>query len=136
MSKKKDTKSTQGQAGPELKLQFEELTTNEQKVVRALAKPKRPVMAIKELVIACGWKSLRASVANDEFTGKVRGNSRVRNTLRRLVRSKWVDNAEDRGTGTYRLSVNGANRLRRVKPAKSAKKARKSAAKGEQAIAF
>lgn len=118
MSKKDTTtKHAQGQTAPELKLQYEELTKNEQKVVQALAQPGRPVLTIKELVEACGWKSLRASDANTEFTGKVRGNSRVRNSLRRLVRAKWVENAEERGKGTYRLSKRGGDRLRRLKPA-------------------
>lgn len=136
MSKKDTTtKHAQGQAAPELKLQYEELTKNEQKVVQALAQPGRPVLTIKELVEACGWKSLRASDANAEFTGKVRGNSRVRNSLRRLVRSKWVENAEERGRGTYRLSKRGADRLRRLKPAARTKKVEKAKEDTEQ-IAF
>jgi hypothetical protein len=115
MTKKNEaTKSQQGQEGPELQLHFSELRESEQRVVTALAQPGRPVLTIKELVEACGWKSLHASEANAEFKGKARGNSRVRNSLRRLVRSQWVENAEAKGKGTYRLTVKASARLRRL----------------------
>lgn len=121
MSKKNETpKSLQGQEGPELQLHFEELREPEQRVVTALAQPGRPVLTIKELVEACGWTSLHASDANAEFKGKARGNSRVRNSLRRLVRSKWVENAEAKGKGTYRLTTQAASRLRRLRKSASA----------------
>ena len=138
MSKKQtETKSSQGQCGEELKLQFEELTKNEQKVVLALADKGRPVLTIKELVEACGWKSLKASGTNEEFKGKARGNSRVRNSLRRLVRATWVENAEGRGSGKYRLTPQAVSRLRRadVKVKKSSR-ARTSAKQEEESIAF
>jgi len=136
MTKKQETnKSSQGQTGPELKLHFSELTDNEKKLVAALNQTGRPILTIKELVKACGWHRLRASNANEDFTGKVRGNSRVRNTLRRLVRSNWVENAEGRGRGTYRLSKKGSDRLRRAGTKPSKAKPSKAPAK-EQAIAF
>lgn len=136
MTKKETQKSSQGQNGPELKLHYSELTPNERKVVDALAQEGRPVLSIKELVKACGWSSLRASEANDEFKGKVRGNSRVRNSLRRLVRSNWVENAEERGRGTYRLSKKGSDRLRRTEKEDKPKSRKAAPQATEQTISF
>ena len=70
--------------------------------------PGRPTLTIKELVTACKWNKVEG--------GKARGNSRARNTLRRLVRSSWVGHPEDVGDGLYRLTTGGANRIRRLKP--------------------
>lgn len=135
MTKKQETQtSSQGQTGPELKLHFSELTDNEKKLVGVLNQAGRPILSIKELVKKCGWSSLGPSGSTpDTFTGKVRGNSRVRNTLRRLVRSNWVENAEERGKGTYRLTKKGADRLRRLdtKPAK-----RKRSTSAQEQAAF
>lgn len=115
MSKKEtETKSSQGQGAKEISLSYDELTKNEQKVVLALAQEGRPVLTIKELVEACGWKSLKASGANEEFKGKARGNSRVRNSLRRLVQGTWVENYPARGSGKYRLTAKAAKRLKRA----------------------
>jgi hypothetical protein len=113
---KKELKSKQGQRGEGLKLHYSELTANELKIIGVLAKPGRPTLTIKELVVACKWKGL----------GKARANSRVRNTLRRLVRSTWVEHPEDIGDGLYRLSSSAAGRLRRLKPAKKEARARAS----------
>jgi len=122
MSKKTESKPSQGQQGPELKLHFSELTENEEKLVKALAQPGRPIMTIKELVIACRWRSLKqGDTENEDHVGKARGNSRVRNTLRRLVRSHWVEHAEEIGDASYRLSSQANARLRRLKPAKRVK---------------
>lgn len=103
---KQELKSNQGQRGTGLKLHYSELTANELKIVGVLAQPGRPTLTIKELVVACKWNTL----------GKARANSRVRNTLRRLVRSTWVEHPEGIGDGRYRLSSSAAARLRRLKP--------------------
>jgi hypothetical protein len=113
---KKELKSKQGQRGLGLKLHYSELTSNELKIIGVLAKPGRPTLTIKELVVACKWNRL----------GKVQANSRVRNTLRRLVRSIWVEHPEDIGDGLYRLSSSAASRLRRLKPTKKEAQARAS----------
>ena len=111
----KELKSEQGQRGKELKLHYSELTANEHKIVAVLAKPGRPTLTIKELVVACKWNKIEG--------GKARGNSRVRNTIRRLVRSQWVEHPEDIGDGLYSLTSLANARLRRLKP-KPAKRAK------------
>lgn len=106
---KQTEKSQQGQRAGALKLHHSELTSNEQKLVGVLAQPGRPVLTIKELVVACKW---------DKRLGKAKANSRVRNTLRRLVRANWVGHPESVGDGRYRLTREAASRLRRLRPAK------------------
>lgn len=104
-------KSSQGQRAGALQLHFEELTKNEQLLVTALAKPARPVMTIKEIQAELGWDRLHRS---DTMSGYARGCSRVRNTLRRLVRSQWVTHKSEVGDGQYRLTKNALDRLRRL----------------------
>lgn len=113
-------KSTQGQRAGALQLHFEELTKNEQLLVTCLAVDGRPVKTINEIMEVLGWNKIRG--------GRARGCSRVRNTLRRLVRSQWVTHDTEVGDGKYRLSRNALDRLRRLvkdtepaKPAKAAK---------------
>lgn len=101
------------QAGePIEKLAYDKLTYRERKVVDALAQPGRPVLSISDLIDACGWSSSSSKTAS--LKGRALGNSRVRNQLRRLVRSSWVENAEERGKGTYRLTAKARDRLARV----------------------
>jgi len=120
-----------GQAGKPIELGFEDLTRKEQKVVNALAGADSPVLSIAELVAACGWSSL--SSQGGELTGKALGNSRVRNQLRRLVRSEWVENAEERGKGTYKLTAAAKRRLANVtkasKPSGAPKRTKKAVKK-------
>ena len=111
----KELKSEQGQRGKELKLHYSELTVNECKIVAVLAKSGRPTLTIKELVTACRWSKIEG--------GKARGNSRARNTVRRLVKSSWIEHPECIGDGLYRLTASAAGRLRRLKP-KPAKRAK------------
>jgi hypothetical protein len=111
----KELKSEQGQRGKELKLHYSELTVNERKIVAVLAEAGRPILTIKELVVACKWSRIEG--------GKARGYSRARNTIRRLVRSSWIEHPEDVGDGRYRLTSSAAGRLRRLKP-KPAKRAK------------
>jgi len=110
MSKQTELKSKQGQRGGELKLHYSELSDNELKIVKALAKPGRPILTIKELIVECKWKGL----------GKAKANSRVRNTVRRLVKAKWIEHPEEIGDGQYRLTSAAKDRLRRLaKPRKA-----------------
>jgi hypothetical protein len=118
---KNELKSEQGQRGKELKLHYSELTVNETKIVAVLAKSGRPTLTIKELVTACKWNKVEG--------GKARGNSRARNTLRRLVRASWVEHPEDVGDGLYRLTSSAAGRLRRLKPKPAKRAKRKETAK-------
>lgn len=121
-SKITELKSKQGQRGPTIKLHFSDLTDNEKKLIAVLAQPGRPVMTIKELVVSCGWKSLRqGDTDNENHKGKARGNSRVRNTLRRLIRAEWIGHPDGVGDGEFRLTSSAAARLRRLKPAKRLK---------------
>ena len=121
---KQTEKQKQGQRAGELKLHHSELTANEKKLVGVLAQPGRPVLTIKELMHACKW---------DKRLGKARGNSRVRNTLRRLVRAKWVGHPETVGDGRYRLTKEAASRLRRLKPAKRTVKKKTAAPEPQKA---
>lgn len=108
-------KSSQGQRAGALQLHFEELTKYEQLLVVSLAVEGRPVRTINQIMEDLGWHRIKG--------GKARGCSRVRNTLRRLVRAQWVQHAKEVGDGEYRLSKNALDRLRRLakddKPAKA-----------------
>jgi predicted DNA-binding transcriptional regulator len=103
---KKEFKSTQGQQARVLQLHYEELTKNERDVVRYLATEGRPVRTIKEIMEGLNWNHVKG--------GRARGNSRVRNSLRRLVQSGWVGHETAVGDGRYRLTRNAADRLRRM----------------------
>jgi hypothetical protein len=104
-------KSNQGQRAGALQLRFEELTKNEQLLVSHCAQEGRPTFTIKELAEGLGWTRMRGS---ETMSGRARGISRVRNTLRRLVRAQWLIHASEVGDGKYRLSKNGLDRLRRL----------------------
>lgn len=116
-------KSNQGQQGSPLRLAFEELTDNEQALVTLLGVEGRPVFTIKEMVESLGWHLGRA--------GKAKGNSRVRNTLRRLVRSNWATHDDDIGDGKYRITRAGLNQL--LKLAESLEKGEKAPKKHKPA---
>lgn len=111
MSKTTELKSTQSQRAGALQLRFEQLTKNEQLLVSHCAREGRPVFTIKELAEGLGWTRMKGS---ETMTGRARGVSRVRNTLRRLVRSQWLIHDTEIGDGKYRLSKNGLDRLRRL----------------------
>lgn len=99
-------KSSQGQRAGALRLSFDDMTKNEQMVVVALAREGRPVLTIREIMVECNWHHMPG--------GKAQGNSRVRNTLRRLVRANWVTHPDEVGDGKYRLSTQALARLRRI----------------------
>lgn len=110
-------KSNQGQASSPLRLTFEQLSDNEREMVIFLGVEGRPVFTIKELLEGLGWHLGR--------TGRARGNSKVRNTLRRLVRSNWVGHQSEIGDGKYRITLQGFNKL--VKVAESVENENKAA---------
>lgn len=99
-------KSDQGQRAGALQLRFDELTKNEQLLVSSMAVEGRPVKTIVEIMEGLNWHKMKG--------GRARGSSRVRNTLRRLVRAQWLVHATEIGDGQYRLSKNGLDRLRRI----------------------
>jgi hypothetical protein len=117
MSTQTEFTSSQGQRAGALQLHFEELSENEQLLVSSLAIEGRPVRSIKEIMEDLNWHRIKG--------GKARGCSRVRNTLRRLVRSQWVTHESEVGDGKYRLTKNALDRLRRLvketEPAKPTK---------------
>ena len=106
MSTQANLKSSQGQRAGALQLTFNELTKNEQLLVVNLAVEGRPVFSIIEIMELLNWHKIKG--------GRARGCSRVRNTLRRLVRSQWLVHDTEIGDGKYRLSKNGLDRLRRI----------------------
>lgn len=92
--KPRSASPTSGQSGPPLTLVKEKLNSKETKVVASLQDDANPV-AINGLAAAC-FSNQSAKTAN----------SWVRNSLRRLVRGKWVEKV---GKGTYRLTEAGRN---------------------------
>jgi hypothetical protein len=105
-------------------LSFTELNRHEQALVLTLngeGTGVREYKTIVELMYANNWHVL----------GKAKGNSRVRNSLRRLVRGTWVEHAEKIGDGRYRITEAGRKRLRRFE----AKSAEESAAKPVSEVA-
>jgi hypothetical protein len=106
MSTTTEFKSNQGQQAEGLRLKFEEMSDNEKEIVILLAKPERPVMSIKEIMEALNWHRGPG--------GRARGNSRVRNTMRRLVRSRWVGHKSEVGDGLYRISTSALNKLEKL----------------------
>lgn len=92
--KQRSASPTSGQSGPPLDLSKDKLNDKETKVVAVLQDDANPV-AINALATTC-FSEKSAKVAN----------SWVRNSLRRLVRGKWVEKI---GKGTYRLTETGRN---------------------------
>lgn len=82
-----------GQSGVAIELSFEDLNPNEKAVVACLRKAGCR-MKIRQVVEALGW----------DKPCKSKGNSRVRNALRRLVRSSMVLHDKEIGDGTYRAA--------------------------------
>lgn len=103
MSTQTEFKSNQGQQAAPLRLSYEDMTDNERALVGFLDQEDRPVFTIKEIMEGLNWHRGPG--------GRAKGNSRVRNTLRRLVRAKWLSHPDEVGDGKYRLSVQGKNRL-------------------------
>lgn len=89
--------NTRGQRGASLVLKFDDLNKNELAVLRFLAGDgeTRRAYKITEIMEALGWHE----------PSRLKGNSRVRNSLRRLVRARWVEHARVYGDGTYQALV-------------------------------
>jgi hypothetical protein len=79
-----------GQRGKALSLSFDQLNSGEQSILQTL-RGSGGKMKISAIVKALGW----------DKPCKVKGNSRVRNSLRRLVREGFVIHNSKVGDGTY-----------------------------------
>lgn len=96
-----------GQSGEVLALTLEKLNKNELAVLRTLNAEgvgDRPPMKIAEVMLANSW----------HIPDKAKGNSRVRNSLRKLVRGQWVEHAKSIGDGTVRITELGRAALGRT----------------------
>jgi hypothetical protein len=89
---------TSGQSGPAIILSVSDLNPKEKKVAETLnGDPSRKPYLLSDLAVAV-WPS----------QPKVKANSWVRNSLRRLVRGGWVERAEK---GTYQITEKGQANL-------------------------
>lgn len=86
-----------GQRGPALELKVEDLNPNELAVLRFLTVDGegRRAYTISEIMEGLGWHE----------PSRLKGNSRVRNSLRRLVRAHWVEHPQKMGDGRYQAIV-------------------------------
>lgn len=86
-----------GQCGPALELKVEDLNPNELAVLRFLTVDGegRRAYTISEIMEGLGWHE----------PSRLKGNSRVRNSLRRLVRARWVEHPQQLGDGRYQAIV-------------------------------
>lgn len=89
--------ATSGQQGKPLDLEFDQLNLDEQAVLTTL-RHGGDKMKIRAIVEANGWDQI----------DKAKGNSKVRNALRRLVRSGLVMHNTAIGDGTYVASDIGS----------------------------
>lgn len=102
--KKPTWASLVGQDGPAIEVAYADLNPKEKRVVAALAAQEgRKPLTLSELADASFSKGAKA-----------KRNSWVRNCMRRLTRGGWAEHAEEKGDGTYRLTKNGKDRLRRL----------------------
>ena len=90
-----------GQSGPPLELSYSKLNEKEARLVSVLGAEVNP-LPLNALAATC-WPDKASSTKDAE---RNQANSWVRNSLRRLVRGKWVEKV---GKGTYRLSDTGRN---------------------------
>lgn len=129
----KSNKPSTGQKGPRLKLTLADLNPDERKVYD---------------VLASGNEALKIAVIADEaFNSKPKAEkakSRVRNSLRRLVRGRAVKHLKDRGLYTLGVELKAGEKKESPKASrKTTKKARKPkasknghAAAGEAEVVF
>lgn len=88
---------SRGQRGSVMSLQAEDLNDNELVVLKFLVGDNEGQRAyrIAEIMEALDWHK----------PSRLKGNSRVRNSLRRLVRARWVEHSKRFGDGTYQAIV-------------------------------
>jgi len=108
---KSNGRVSQAQTSESMQVVFGKLNDHEQAIVDLLSAKGRPLLKINEIGTQLGWF---------EALGKDKGSSRVRNSLRRLVRGNWLAHGKDIGDGSYRLTKQGLDRLRRVRKSASA----------------
>lgn len=99
-----DARSQRGEA---IELTLDMLNPNERIVLDTLnsAGGETPgPMKIAEIMLANQW----------QIPDKAKGNSRVRNSLRKLVRGRWVEHTKMFGDGRYRITEVGQGKLNPV----------------------
>lgn len=96
-----DARSQRGEA---IELTLDMLNANERTVLETLALADGGVaapMKIAEIMLANQW----------QIPDKSKGNSRVRNSLRKLVRGQWVEHTSKFGDGRYQVTGLGRSKL-------------------------
>ena len=101
--------SKTGQTGPTIEVAYEDLNRKEQKVLAAIDPEKKGTRPLKKI----------QEIGDEAFTGmkhanQEKRNSWTRNSLRRLVRSEFVEHGEEKGDGTYRITEKGRKRVARA----------------------
>ena len=110
--KNKKTAPSSGQSGPAMKKELADLNPKEVRVLNFAngeGSGKRAELSISDIAEGC-WKS----------KSKAQSNSWVRNSLRRLVRSKLIEKLE---RGRYRISEAARKQIGAKLDAQAAKKA-------------
>lgn len=96
-----DARSQRGEA---IELTLDMLNDNEHTVLKTLTSAEGGAaapMKIAEIMLANQW----------QIPDKAKGNSRVRNSLRKLVRGQWVGHTTEFGDGRYQLTELGNSKL-------------------------
>lgn len=122
-AKKEEVKVVlRGQSAEAKGMEFGQFNTSEQRIMAVLdpnGSGTRTILTLNELVAATGWQK--------KFGAK-RGNSKVRNALRRLVREGFVEHPVDLKDGQYRMSQRGRNAANKAKSAAPVKAPRRAKA--------
>jgi hypothetical protein len=105
--------SRTGQTGPAIEVPVEDLNHKEKKVLQGLngtGRGRRGELKIQE-------------IGDEAFPreSKERRNSWVRNSLRRLVRAGLAEHGEEKGDGTYQISLEGRASLAKLNGEKVAR---------------
>ena len=100
MTKKEPAKTGGGQSGDSLELSLDRMNDNERAVLAAMGEIEISPCKNKHIAMHLGW----------DVPDPKKGNLKVRNALRRLVRSGWVLHAGEIGDGQYRLADSPAPR--------------------------
>jgi hypothetical protein len=98
-------KTSQGQGAGAIEISLDKLNDNERAVLGALAEGEG--MKIREIVYRLGWNLCACGGCKSDGGATPcynKGNSRVRNSLRRLVRGGFVLHGKNIGDGRYRAA--------------------------------
>lgn len=92
-----DARSQRGEA---IELTLDMLNDNERAVLDTLNRDGEP-MKIAEIMLANQW----------HIPDKAKGNSRVRNSVRKLIRGRWITHTKNFGDGRYQITDLGRGAL-------------------------